>query len=107
MGTLQDMNHFGQLVVGGAHHIGKILAGKTHFKYVLLLEVKLVLDIFYYIGSGRSRKSKDWYTGLHISYFCNFEIRWAEIVTPLADAVSFIYRDETHRNVAQFSLEQF
>ena len=25
----------------------------------------------------------------------------------MADAVSFIYRDETHRNVAQFSLEQF
>ncbi|CUQ11753.1 Uncharacterised protein [Segatella copri] len=69
--------------------------------------MKLVLDIFYYIGSGRSRKSKDWYTGLHISYFCNFEIRRAEIVPPLADAVSFIYRDETHRNVAQFSLEQF
>ena len=99
------MNRFGHLVVGGTHHIGKILAGKTHLKYVLLLEVELVLDIFYHIGSGGSRKGKDRHTGFHLSDFSNLKIRRTEIVTPLADAVGFIYRDETHWNVAQLGLE--
>ena len=101
----QDMHHLVDLVAYGAYDICQILALKTHFEHILLLEMQFFLYVVDNVWCSRSGKGKDRGVGFHIPDAGNIQVGRTEIVAPLADTMGFIYSDETHRYMAQFGLE--
>ena len=103
--TLQDVNHLVLLVCHGPDDIGEILALKTHLEHVLLGKLEFVLDVIHHGWCGCGGEGEHRRARLHLSDVGDSQVGGTEVVTPLTDAVGFIYRDEAHLHVTKLDLE--
>ena len=56
--SVQYVQNLAGLIVSVAHNISQILALKTHSKYILLFEMKTLLNVFHDFGSSCCCESK-------------------------------------------------
>ena len=99
------MQHLQPSVFGVSDDICKIAAQETHLEDVLLTEFQFVLYVFHYSRCCRGCKRKhrfSWQTVPKLGYL---QVRGAEVISPLGDAVSFVNGDEADVYVSEFGQE--
>ena len=92
----QDVHHLVDLVAYGAYDICQVLALKTHFEHILLLEMQFFLYVVDNVWCSRSGKWQGGVFRVSTFYAGNLQVGRTEIISPLADTVGFIYCDETY-----------
>lgn len=75
-------------------------AFKAHLEKIGLLKLQFIHDVVYDIRSSCCGKSQYGGLGFHLSDISDAEIRWTEIIAPLADAMGFVDGDEANVDVA-------
>ena len=115
--TAEQGYEFLLLVVGIVYPVGEVVSGEAHAEDVLLPEVQLLLYVVYHLGRGCGCEGEDgdrlcgrmvveWRgVGEQLAYLGYLEVGWAEVVTPLADTVGFVYGDEAYVHLPHLVLE--
>ena len=71
------------------------------------LASEFLLDIFYHLRCGSGGEGQDRHSRQELPDIRNLKIGWAEVISPLRDAVGLVDGDETDLHVAQLRLEKF
>ena len=99
------MLHLCILVNGFPNDISEVLPLETHAEDIFLPEFQSLLNIVHNLGCRSGGKSQDRSSRFQPAYFGNSEVRWAEVISPLADAVRFVNGDEADIYVSQLGEE--
>ena len=99
--ALQSTHDALQHIVFPTDDICQVASCKTHLQDILLAELQPLLYVPCHLRSGRSRKRKDGTVGEELSNLRYLQIRRAEIIAPLADAMCLIDRDKADLHATQ------
>ena len=96
--SLQDMEQLPSPVLRLSYHIDKILAFETHRKDILLSEMEPFLNVIndFRRGCGSECQHRHIIRREQLPNLCYLQIRRAEIITPLRNAMSFVDDQHTH-----------
>ena len=103
--AIEDMLHLAYLVFGITHHIGQIAAHETHAEYIVRGEQQFVLYVVRHLQRGCGRKSQYRHSRQQFPYLRYLQIGRTEVITPLRNAMSLIYRYHRHLHVPDFLQE--
>ena len=93
------MYHFGFFIFYLSDNVSEILTFKAHAKGVLLLKSQSFLYIINNLRGSSCSQSEDRSMWNKFTDFCDLQVRWAEIVAPLAYTMGFIHGDEANFHV--------
>ena len=105
--TAQYMQQFGCFVLCLADDIGKVVPLETHAEYIFPAEMQAGLDVLHNFRSGGSGQGQNRYVRQQFTYFRNFQVGGAEVISPLRNAMAFVYRNHADLHFPQFGAEDF
>ena len=88
---LENMQEHVGFAFARPHHIAEVGADKRLPKDVFFFEKQLLLNIVHHFGGGCSGEGKHGRIGKKLTDGRNPEVGWPKVVSPLRDAMCFIY----------------
>ena len=104
----ENVQEFGLLVVGAAHHVAQVRAGEAHAEHAaaLRVETELRADVFHHARRGRGCERQYGHTGQYGADGRYLEVGGTEVVAPLRDAVRLVHGDEVHLHALHLGDEE-